>query len=103
VPHFPVAFQYVGGRPKVVEQDTLPDRANRVMAILLYPLGSRPEAPSFGIDEQAFISEAAVNLIEVRTAIAASDPGIDDYEVGVTDEQLLRLVRHVRVEVRGVR
>lgn len=103
-PHFPASdFRFVNGKAKVVEQDSLADKANRVWAILAYPLGSRPEARSFGIDEQAFVADAATNLTEIRAAIAASDPGIDDYEVGITDEQLLRLVRHARAEVRGVR
>lgn len=103
-PHFPAtAFRYVNGQAVVVEQDSLADLAYRTVAVLCYPLGSRPEDPSFGIDEQAFLADGRTSIGELRSAIAASDPGIDDYEIGLTDEQLAALVRHVRVEVRGVR
>jgi phage baseplate assembly protein W len=47
-PHFDLPFRFAGKHVATVEQDSLADVANCVEAILLCPVGFRPEAPSFG-------------------------------------------------------
>lgn len=72
VPHFALPFN-LKISADVVEQDTIEDVADCVYVMLRTPPGYRPEAPTFGIDDMAFVDQP-VNLDEVRAQIVQNDP-----------------------------
>lgn len=67
VPHFSLPFRFAP-RAVVVEQDSLDEIADCVLAIVLYPLGYRVELPEFGIDDPTF-SSPHVDVEALREAI----------------------------------
>jgi phage baseplate assembly protein W len=99
-PHFSLPFRVTpGGAVAVSEQDSVDEIADCVVAVLSYPLGSRPELPDFGVDEQAFV-QGGPDLDEIRAAIDAYEPRAS-VELELTDDRLLDFVAEVRVGVAG--
>jgi len=104
-PHFAYPFQFVAGRARTVPQDTPEEVVGVcVRVVLMYPLGSRPMVPEFGVEDQAF-EGGAVDVEEIRAAIAASEPRATS-DPDLSDQRLIDLaagVHHVRVptEVSG--
>lgn len=107
VPHFDLPFRFSGGTAVVVEQDSLDDIANCVEAIIRYPVGSRPEALDFGIEDPTF-SEGGTDLDALRDAVEESEDraGVlldyveDELEQARSLEDGLELIR-VTVEALG--
>jgi phage baseplate assembly protein W len=104
-PHFAYPFAFVNGKARTVEQGTDAEvRGVCVRSILLYPLGSRPLVPEFGVEDQSFDQVSGTDgpdLDELRSAIAASEPRADT-AVSITDRDLTELaqgVAHVRLGV----
>lgn len=54
VPHFDLPFRFIGARAATVEQDTLDDITNCVVAILRTIEGQRLEINEFGIPDPTF-------------------------------------------------
>jgi hypothetical protein len=54
IPHFSVPLRFVNGAAVVLEQDTTDEIMTCGLAILLCPLGSRVELPTFGIPDPSF-------------------------------------------------
>lgn len=74
VPHFDLPFRWGrNGHAEVVEQDTLEDVANCVLAILLTFKGQRQELPDFGIDDPTFESQP-IDLAALTQAILEQEP-----------------------------
>jgi phage baseplate assembly protein W len=73
VPHFSLPFRFAGGRAVTVEQDSLDDVEGCVEAVLRYTRGSRPEAPDFGIPDQAF-TEHGAQIGEIAAAVEDAEP-----------------------------
>lgn len=82
VPHFALPFRVAGGAVVVNEQDSSDEIADCMLAIASYTIGSRPEKPDFGVDDQAFRQggadpaalAAAIDRWEPRArAVAAAD------------------------------
>lgn len=104
-PHFAYPFNFVNGRARIVEQGTDAEvRGVCCRTILLYPLGSRPLVPEFGVEDQSFdqvSANAGPDLDELRAALAANEPRAD-LTVSITDRDLTELARgvaHVRLGV----
>lgn len=95
--HFAFPMQFAGAGFATVEQDTVDDIAGCCAAVLAYPLGSRPERPDFGVDEQAFAAQGP-NPAEIRHALAAWEPRANT-TVDFADADLVRLFSRVRVQV----
>lgn len=93
VPHFALPFRFDSGAAVVVEQDTNDDVLACVTAILLYPLGWRPEAPTFGIRDPAF-SEGIVQRSELARALAEWEPRAETALAGAIDDadELVQIV-----------
>lgn len=84
-PHFDLPFRFELGAAVVVEQDTTEDVLACVAAILLYPLGWRPEAPTFGLRDPTF-TEGAVNTGELARALAEWEPRAETLLSGAIDD-----------------
>ena len=57
VPHFAYPFRFATPQAAVVEQDSLDEIADCVLAVLLCPQGFRVELPSFGIEDPTFTTQ----------------------------------------------
>ncbi len=83
VPHFSMPFRFVAGAAVVVEQDTIAEIGDCVANICRYQPGDRPEKPTFGVPDQAFIEggadaqlvAATVSRWEPRASLAAQADG----------------------------
>jgi uncharacterized protein CbrC (UPF0167 family) len=98
VPHFDLPFQLGRDGATVVEQDSIEDVANCVVAIFLTHVGWRDEVPAFGVQDFAMrrqpIGEDDINNLisaqEPRAGIVvnerrdSSDRMIDHINVGVS-------------------
>jgi phage baseplate assembly protein W len=65
IPHFDLPLHITGSSFTEVEQDTLDDITNCVVAALLTPIGSRKELPDFGTTDLTF----QVQPVDVQTLI----------------------------------
>lgn len=80
IPHFALPFRVAGGTVVVNEQDSADEIADCVLAIASYTIGSRPEKPDFGVEDQAFRQggadaaalAAAIDRWEPRARAAAA-------------------------------
>lgn len=54
LPHLDLPFRFENGEMAVVDQDSVDDYKNQVLAVVLCPLGFRAELPEFGIPEPEF-------------------------------------------------
>lgn len=97
-PHFAYPFQFVNGRARTVEQGTDAEiRGVCCRTILLYPLGSRPLVPEFGVEDQSFeqIGEnSGPDIDELRAALAANEPRAVTV-LNLTDRDLAELASGV--------
>lgn len=74
-PHFALPFRFLGTAFAVNEQDTDDDITDCVEAILRTPVGSRVEAPDFGVPDQTFALTVDASI--VAAAVAAQDPRVE--------------------------
>lgn len=97
VPHFSLPFRFLP-RAAVVEQDSLDEIADCVLALMLYPRGYRVDLPEFGIDDPAF-SSPHVDLEALRVAIETWEPrALAD--LSLEADTLDTLVEHVPILLR---
>ncbi len=73
IPHFDYPFRFVGGRSAVVQQDSLDDVKNCVIAALKTERGTRAWVPQFGITDPTF-EEQPVHLNQMEREINDSEP-----------------------------
>ena len=74
IPHFALPFQFApGSSAAVVEQDSIDEIAECVLAILLCPRGYRVELPEFGINDPTF-SVPGPDVEAIRTALDLWEP-----------------------------
>lgn len=97
-PHFAYPFAFVNGRARTVAQGTDAEvRGVCCRTILLYPLGSRPLVPEFGVEDQSFdqVGEnAGPDLEEIRAALAANEPRAGT-SIDISDRVLTELAAGV--------
>jgi phage baseplate assembly protein W len=72
-PHFDLPFRFVGKGAAVVEQDSLQDIENCVVAALRTPIGFRTELPDFGTSDKTFQLQP-LTYSELVAEIARSEP-----------------------------
>lgn len=96
LPHFDLPFRF-GPQAAVVEQDSVEEIAECVLAILLCPQGYRVELPEFGVDDPTF-SVPDVDLEAVRAAITTWEPRADAV-LSQAPDSLDELIRRVQVLV----
>lgn len=68
IPHFDYPFRIARGSAVTVEQDTIEEIVNCVLAIMKTPRGFRIELPEFGVREQTF-TENGPSRNEIQRAI----------------------------------
>jgi phage baseplate assembly protein W len=75
IPHFAWPFQVVDGAVQTVEQDSAEEIAQCVEAVLNTPVGSRIDAPDYGVPDETFsqlsVDESAAVYLD---AIDAAEP-----------------------------
>jgi len=98
IPHFDLPFQLGNAGATVVEQDTIDDIANCVIAVAVTHIGWRTEVPTFGIPDLAMrkmpLGAADIDnwisnqepraLIVVEEKIDAVDALLDHINIGVS-------------------
>lgn len=99
VPHFDLPFRFTSPQAAVVEQDSVEEIAECVLATLLCPLGYRVELPEFGVDDPTF-SMPGVDLDAVREAVELWEPRAElllSQRPDALDELISRVQMHVQV------
>ena len=97
VPHFDLPFRFTASQAAVVEQDSVEEIAECVLAILLCPQGYRVELPEFGLADPTF-STPGVDLAAVRQAVELWEPRAD-LLLTQRPDALDELIRRVQVLV----
>jgi len=97
VPHFDLPFRFTSPQAAVVEQDSVEEIAECVLAILLCPQGYRVELPEFGMDDPTF-SMPEVDLEAVRQAVELWEPRAE-LLLGQRPDALDELISRVQVQV----
>lgn len=72
-PHFDLPFRLAGRSFATVEQDTIDDVANCVVAALRTHVGWRPEMPEYGTPDIAFRTQP-LDLQEIIAQIVRNEP-----------------------------
>lgn len=74
IPHFDLPFRFnANGVVAVVEQDSLADVVNCVTAIMMTPLGTRPEIPTFGVPDLTF-EKQPLQLQDLLDSVESNEP-----------------------------
>ena len=73
VPHLALPIRVVSTGYATVQQDTVDEVRATVAAIVAFPVGSRVEAPWFGVPELEF-TDRPLDVAALRSAITESDP-----------------------------
>jgi phage baseplate assembly protein W len=94
---FPFRLSASGKRALCVEQDSVEEIVACVEVLLRTELGSRVEAPTYGISDQAF-RQGGASLNEIRNAIAMWESRAD---VTLEAGDIENLVQAVRVRFEG--
>lgn len=94
VPHFDRPFRLSGSRFAVLEQDSDEELANCAWAIVSTPLGSRDEAPDFGVPDLPF-SDPEVVSSNLVAAIRQWEPRLD----AEADAEIEDLIMTANLEV----
>ena len=98
VPHFALPFSWApNGHAEQLEQDTQPDVAACVAALMLCPLGWRAELVEYGIPEQTFLLE--LEQEELSSAITRWEPRAEYLLEQPAEADLLRRRLAVLLEV----
>jgi phage baseplate assembly protein W len=75
VPHYTTPFRIVNGEIAVVEQDSIEDIEQCVEAVLRTIVGTRIDAPDFGVPDESFVQQTPNPSAEVYIAsIEAQEP-----------------------------
>lgn len=67
LPHLDLPFRFENGELAVVDQDSVDDYANQVMAVFVCPLGFRAELPEFGTAQPEF-GRQPLDMTPLQTA-----------------------------------
>lgn len=99
VPHFQMPF-HIGpdGSPSCVEQDTVDDVAQCVLAIIKTPVGTFPDLPAFGTPELLF--HAGIDSSAFRATVERWEPRAKatfDVHPDMLDEMILDVAARVGV------
>lgn len=94
IPHLRLPFRLTGGHLQVVEQDSDEDVERCVENALRFPLGSRIEEPTFGLQPQEF-KQGGADPEQVRLAVEKWEPRVDT----VADHDLVEMVDRVQLNV----
>lgn len=73
VPHFALPFRFTSPHAAVVEQDSIDEIADCVLAVMLCPYGYRVELPEFGLPDPVF-STPHVDVVQMRQAVELWEP-----------------------------
>jgi hypothetical protein len=72
-PHFSFPLTLAGGQLATVEQDSDVEIGACIAAILSWPIGTRPDEPTFGVVDQTF-TQSQPDLAEIVQAVKANEP-----------------------------
>jgi predicted component of type VI protein secretion system len=97
VPHFDLPFRFTP-QAAVVEQDSVEEIAECVLAVLLCPRGYRTELPEYGVPDPTF-STPRVDQLAIRRTIETWEPRAQLLMSQETDA-LDQLIQRVQVLVR---
>lgn len=101
IPHFDIPFRYNKGTPAVVEQDSVAEVANCVLAICSTEPGQFFDSPDFGLRDMTF-SQQPIKREEMLQAIQQWEPraitSIDSF-ISAIDEAIAEA--NIEVEVSG--
>lgn len=76
IPHFALPFRIVAGQAVVNEQNSPEEIRDCVAAIVSYTVGSRPERPNFGVEDETF-EEGGADPAVYLAAVARFEPRAD--------------------------
>lgn len=76
IPHFALPFRFVNGAAAVNEQNSPEEIRDCVAAIVSYEIGSRPERPDFGVEDEVF-EEGGADPSVYLPVIARLEPRAD--------------------------
>ena len=96
VPHLRIPFRIDRtGTAEVVEQDSFEEIAQCVQTLVTTRLGERVEVPDYGIPDQVFLSEPAVQSASLATQIEQWEPRATALVESTPDsaDELLRRLR----------
>jgi hypothetical protein len=82
LPHLDLPFRFVNGELACVDQDSVDDYENQVMAVVLCPVGFRDELPEFGIPEPEF-GRIPLDTTGIQAAI---DEWVPNSHVDITQQ-----------------
>lgn len=75
VPQLKFPFSVVGGKVAMVEQDSIEDIKQCVLACLSTPRGSRPEDPEYGIRAGLFSKQTSnLDVTAILAAVEEAEP-----------------------------
>ena len=97
VPHFDLPFRFSNPQAAVVEQDSVEEIAECVLAVLLCPLGFRVELPDYGLADPAF-SSPLVDVELIRAQVLEWEPRASIL-IDQAPDRFDALVANVQVQV----
>lgn len=99
MPHLRLPFSVVNGRAQVVEQNSIEEVTQCVLACLSTPYGSRQDAPEYGIDAGLFSKQSIrQDISPILAAVEEAEPRARL----LGSVELESLVRRIVIEVEGV-
>lgn len=98
-PHVAFPFEIRNGRTQVVEQNSIEEVVQNVLACVSTPLGSRQDDPDYGIDAGLFSKQSIhQDLAPILAAVEEAEPRASL----LGEVELEQLVRRIVIEVEGV-
>lgn len=98
-PHLAFPLRVSNGRVAVVEQNSIQEVAQNVLACLSTPYGSRQDDPEYGIDAGLFSKQTIhQDITPILAAVEEAEPRASL----LGEVELEQLVRRVVIEVEGV-
>lgn len=99
MPHLRFPFEIRNGRTQVVEQNSIQEVTQCVLACISTPYGSRQDDPEYGIDAGLFSKQS---IREDITPILAAVEEAEPRASLLGSVELESLVRRIVIEVEGV-
>ena len=102
IPHFDLPFRFASPQAAVVEQDSIEEVSECVLAVLLCPQGYRPDLPEFGIEDPAF-AQMPLDKDGIRRAVETWEPRatlalVDEIVPGDETAANMRVMVQLRTE-----
>jgi len=99
LPHFRAPFSLSGGSFAAVEQDSPEEIAQCVEAVCKTFVGSRIDAPDYGIRDETFTTQTpSPSVAAVVAAVEEAEPRAHVLGTGVVEGMVRRIVLRVRGE-----